>query len=89
MDQLLAGIKSGTEAKFKGLKLLDLLPRRKSYYLYEGSETTPPCEEDVKWLVMEGAITMSQKQLQDWERDFKNSARQLKPDMNRKILKSY
>merc|ERR1711863_42932 len=33
------------------------------YYSYDGSLTTPTCNEVVTWFVMEKAITISQKQI--------------------------
>ena len=40
-----------------------LLPRERSYYSYPGSLTTPPCTEQVRWLIMTEPIQMSSDQL--------------------------
>jgi len=40
-----------------------LLPERKSYYLYSGSFTTPPCTEGVIWMVMHDSIEVSAEQI--------------------------
>lgn len=46
------------------LKLMDLLPSdRKVFYRYEGSLTTPGCDEDVIWTVFEKPIKISQSQV--------------------------
>jgi len=45
------------------INALDLLPARRTTYRYDGSLTTPPCSEGVKWLVMTTPITMSDQQL--------------------------
>ena len=34
-----------------------------SYYSYDGSLTTPACNEVVSWYVMEGTIVISQEQV--------------------------
>jgi len=41
----------------------DLLPSAASYDFYQGSLTTPPCSEGVRWLVMKEPITMSPDQI--------------------------
>ena len=42
----------------------DLLPMSKDYFLYNGSLTTPPCSEGVRWFVMKEAITVSKAQFE-------------------------
>ncbi|MFT5115550.1 MAG: carbonic anhydrase [Parasphingorhabdus sp.] len=41
----------------------DLLPEHREYYHYSGSLTTPPCSENVNWLVMKTAIQVSDQQV--------------------------
>ncbi len=41
----------------------DLLPKERSTYRYDGSLTTPPCSEGVKWLVMTTPIHLSAAQI--------------------------
>ncbi|UVT15797.1 MAG: carbonic anhydrase family protein [Nitrospira sp.] len=43
---------------------MTLLPERRSYYLYSGSFTTPPCSEGVSWLVMQDPIEVSAAQIE-------------------------
>ena len=45
------------------INALTLLPARRTTYRYDGSLTTPPCSQGVKWLVMTSPITMSDQQL--------------------------
>ncbi|HKH84144.1 MAG TPA: carbonic anhydrase family protein [Gemmatimonadales bacterium] len=45
------------------INALDLLPARRTTYRYDGSLTTPPCSEGVKWLVMTSPTTISDQQL--------------------------
>lgn len=40
-----------------------LLPKSRDYYRFNGSLTTPPCSEGVRWLVMKNPITASQEQI--------------------------
>lgn len=41
----------------------NLLPRDRRPFVYHGSLTTPPCSEDVLWLVMRKPIEMSREQI--------------------------
>lgn len=41
-----------------------LLPKDRDYYRFNGSLTTPPCTEGVRWLVMKNAVTLSKEQVE-------------------------
>ncbi|MFK7839157.1 MAG: carbonic anhydrase [Bdellovibrionales bacterium] len=53
----------------------DLFPDDKSYYTYEGSLTTPPCSEGVKWYVVKEPVEVSAKQLKAFQAVFPMNAR--------------
>ncbi|PMR68498.1 carbonic anhydrase [Halomonas heilongjiangensis] len=42
---------------------LDILPSDRDYYRFNGSLTTPPCTEGVRWLVMKQPISASKEQI--------------------------
>ena len=42
----------------------DILPKNRDYYRFNGSLTTPPCTEGVRWLVMKHAVTASAEQIE-------------------------
>ena len=42
----------------------DLLPASADYYRFNGSLTTPPCSEGVRWFVMKDAISASKAQIE-------------------------
>lgn len=42
---------------------LEILPSDRDYYRFNGSLTTPPCSEGVRWLVMKQPITASKEQI--------------------------
>lgn len=46
-----------------GIAVAGLLPKDLGYYQYNGSLTTPPCTEGVRWLVLKHPLTASGHQL--------------------------
>jgi carbonic anhydrase len=65
----------------------DLLPARHVTYRYNGSLTTPPCSEGVKWLVMTSPITLSEKQLANLTAILHANNRPVQP-LNRRTVNS-
>ncbi|PZO40682.1 MAG: carbonate dehydratase [Pseudanabaena frigida] len=57
----------------------DLLPKSKAYYSYEGSLTTPPCSEGVKWNLFVEPLTLSEAQIDAFEKMYQVDARPLQP----------
>ena len=43
---------------------LDLLPQNHAYYRFNGSLTTPPCTEGVRWIVMKKPVFVSKSQIE-------------------------
>ena len=43
----------------------DLFPNNRGYYFYEGSLTTPDCDEIVQWFVFKHTIEVPQAYLDD------------------------
>lgn len=41
-----------------------LLPESRDYYRFNGSLTTPPCSEGVRWLVMKNSVQASKEQIE-------------------------
>lgn len=63
----------------------DLLPKTRTYYTYTGSLTTPPCTENVKWLVLKTPIQMSETQIDQFNGVIKGNNRPVQPINTRKI----
>jgi carbonic anhydrase len=62
-----------------------LLPERREYYTYMGSLTTPPCTENVLWLVMKHPIQVAPQQISIFSRLYPNNARPLQQSNDRLI----
>ncbi len=67
------------------LELDKLLPEDRSYYTYMGSLTTPPCTEDVLWMVFKQPVKLSVDQIAIFSRLYRNNARPIQPSNNRLI----
>lgn len=67
------------------LDLSKLLPTTHEYYTYMGSLTTPPCTEDVRWIVMKKPVQLSQEQINIFARLYRNNARPIQPTSGRLI----
>ncbi|WP_309735842.1 carbonic anhydrase family protein, partial [Chamaesiphon sp. OTE_75_metabat_556] len=63
----------------------NLLPPSKSYYTYDGSLTTPPCSEGVKWHILAAPITVSSAQIREFAKLYPVNARPLQPTQTRRI----
>lgn len=61
------------------------LPQDRSYYTYMGSLTTPPCTENVQWLVMKQPVQVSAEQIAIFSRLYRNNARPVQPGFGRLI----
>ncbi|WP_020410874.1 carbonic anhydrase [Hahella ganghwensis] len=52
------------EALTTPINTADILPSSHAYYRFNGSLTTPPCSEGVRWLVLKDSVTISKEQLE-------------------------
>jgi len=64
----------------------DLLPAERSYYRYNGSFTTPPCTEGVKWFVMSNPVELSDAQIAEFEAIYDYNYRPVQPFNERTFL---
>ena len=62
----------------------NLLPREFDYYSYEGSLTTPPCTEGVRFFILKTTVNIAKEQVQAFP--FKMNARPVQPLNGREIL---
>jgi len=71
----------GTESKVAGTNsdLMQLLPAKHGYYTFEGSLTTPPCSEHVRWFVLKEAVDASKEQIGKFAARYPHNARPTQP----------
>jgi carbonic anhydrase len=70
------------------IDLKALLPDNRAYYTYMGSLTTPPCTEDVLWMVLKQSMPISADQVAIFSRLYRNNARPVQPSNGRLIKES-
>lgn len=77
----------GESITVEGLKLdlAALLPADKGYYAYEGSLTTPPCSQGVRWMVLKTPVKLGADQIKAFRRLFNANARPVQP-LNGRIV---
>ena len=71
-----------------GLATIDLnqiLPEQRQYVTYMGSQTTPPCQEGVLWMVLKQPVTASTEQMATFARLHPMNARPVQPTAGRLI----
>ena len=67
---------------------MELLPERREYYTYMGSQTTPPCTENVLWIVMKQPMTASPAQMALFSRLYPLNARPVQESEGRMVKES-
>lgn len=63
-----------------------LLPAERGYYTFQGSLTTPPCSENVRWFVLKHATSLGDSQLATFGKLYASNARPVQPLHDREIL---
>lgn len=67
------------------ISVAELLPQERDYFTYAGSLTTPPCSENVKWIVLKSPIEMSGEQIGQIQDIMKKNNRPVQPMHDRKL----
>lgn len=65
-----------------------LLPEKRDYYTFMGSLSSPPCTEDVLWMVLKQPQQISPEQLAIFQRLYPPNARPVQPRFGRIIKES-
>ena len=65
-----------------------LLPEARTYFTYQGSLTTPPCSEIVRWLLLDTPVALSAEQIATYTAIYSGNARPTMPLGKRDLLQS-
>lgn len=74
------------EAAGEPIALAALLPEARAYYTYQGSLTTPPCSEIVRWLLLDTPVELSAGQIAAFTAIYDANARPVQPLGRRDLL---
>jgi carbonic anhydrase len=64
----------------------NLLPHNTGYYIYQGSQTAPPCTEGVTWFVLKTPMEISAEQIDAFAKLYPHDVRPVQP-LNGRIVK--
>lgn len=81
-------MKAGDEVEVERVSPRELLPVGLSYWRYEGSLTTPPCTENVTWLVMREPLRVDGGDLMRFVSIYNGNSRPVRDPNRRFILSS-
>jgi carbonic anhydrase len=65
------------------------IPPDKDYYRYSGSQTAPPCQEGVTWIVLKAPVSVSAAQVQAFAKLYPRDVRPVQPANGRIVEESW
>ena len=65
-----------------------LLPADRGYFFYDGSLTTPPCSEGVRWFMLKSPLEMSGPQIADFRKIHEGNNRPVQAHHARLVLRT-
>ncbi len=81
--------KVGERVTFEGTRNpSDFLPRKREYFSYTGSFTTPPCTEPVRWIIMKNPISAPPQLIERFISILKKNNRPVQPLNDRVVEQS-
>jgi carbonic anhydrase len=80
--------RQGHEVVVKGIAInpAQMLPASRGYYAFQGSLTTPPCAEGVRWFVLKTPVNISTGEVAAFGKLYPSNARPVQPLNGREIL---
>jgi len=74
-----------TNVADKTINVGGLLPEHHGYYTFDGSLTTPPCSENVRWFVLKTTVEASEAQLKQFGARYAHNNRPTQP-LNGRVI---
>ncbi len=82
---VLTALPAAGEKKTVEVDLPALLPKSTRHFEYVGSLTTPPCSEDVQWIVMLAEDTVAKAEIDGFHARYAKNARPVQPLKGRSV----
>jgi carbonic anhydrase len=82
---VLTALPPSGEKRMVEVDLPALLPKSTRHFAYPGSLTTPPCSEDVQWIVMLGEDAVSKPEIAAFRMKYSHNARPVQPLKGRTV----
>lgn len=70
------------------MNIADILPAHTHHYMYEGSLTTPPCTEGVRWILLKEPVQISADQRNQFADIIGENARPVQPTYERSVVEN-
>jgi carbonic anhydrase len=74
-----------TDVAGKTVNMGKFLPEHHGYYTFDGSLTTPPCSENVRWFVLKTPVQASEGQLKEFKARYRHDNRPTQP-LNGRVI---
>jgi carbonic anhydrase len=70
------------------INVANLLPADRGYYTFSGSLTTPPCSENVTWYVLKHPVSVTEDEIEQFAKLYRDDARPTQPLYDRVVQES-
>ncbi len=74
-----------TDIAGKTVDMGKFLPEHRGYYTFDGSLTTPPCSENVRWFLLKTPVRASEAQLTEFRARYQHNNRPTQP-LNGRVI---
>jgi carbonic anhydrase len=85
LDPVFTALPPAGERRTVEVDLPALLPPNTEHFAYSGSLTTPPCSEDVQWIVLHAPDTVSKADIDAFRAKYPKNARPVQPVKGRTV----
>ena len=82
---VLTALPASGEKRTVEVDLPAMLPKDRKHFTYQGSLTTPPCSEDVQWIVLLAPEPVSKPEIDGFKAKYAKNARPVQPLKGRSV----